>query len=45
LDDLLGLVAAFLVDFLADFFVDLLDFFDLLEDLERFDALAMNDFE
>jgi hypothetical protein len=43
--DLLGL----LVDFLADFFVDLLDFFDLLdsvdllEDLERADALAMND--
>jgi hypothetical protein len=31
-----------LVDFLADFFVDLLDFFDLLEDLERADALAMN---
>jgi hypothetical protein len=41
LDDLLGLVVAFL----ADFFVDLLDFFDLLEDLERADALAMNDFE
>jgi len=41
LDDLLAL----LVDFLADFFVVLLDFFDLLEDLERFDALAMNDFE
>jgi len=39
--DLLGL----LVDFLADFFVDLFDFFDLLEDLERADALAMNDFE
>jgi hypothetical protein len=36
---------ALLVDFLADFFVVLLDFFDLLEDLERFDALAMNDFE
>jgi hypothetical protein len=34
-----------LVDFLADFFVDLLDFFDLLDDLERADALAMNDFE
>jgi len=33
------------VDFFADFFVDLLDFFDLLEDLERADALAMNDFE
>ena len=31
-----------LVDFLADFFVDLLDFFDLLEDLERADALAMD---
>jgi hypothetical protein len=45
LDDLLGLLVDFLVDFLADFFVDLLDFFDLLEDLERFDALAMNDFE
>jgi len=30
-----------LVDFLADFFDDLLDFFDLLEDLERADALAM----
>jgi hypothetical protein len=41
LDDLLGLVVAFL----ADFFVDLLDFFDLLEDLERADALAMNDVE
>jgi hypothetical protein len=39
--DLLGL----LVDFLADFFVDLLDFFDLLEDLERADALAMDDVE
>lgn len=39
--DLLGLVVAFL----ADFFVDLLDFFDLLEDLDRADALAMNDFE
>jgi hypothetical protein len=38
---LLGL----LVDFLADFFVDLLDFFDLLEDLERADALAMDDVE
>jgi hypothetical protein len=34
-----------LVDFLADFFVDLLDFLDLLEDLERADALAINDFE
>jgi hypothetical protein len=34
-----------LVDFFAGFFVDLLDFFDLLEDLERVDALAMNDFE
>jgi hypothetical protein len=33
---------ALLVDFLAAFFVDLLDFFDLLEDLERADALAMN---
>jgi hypothetical protein len=41
LDDLFGLVAAFL----ADFFVDLLDFFDLLEDLERADAFAMNDVE
>jgi hypothetical protein len=39
--DLLDLPVAFL----ADFFVDLLDFFDLLEDLERADALAMSDFE
>jgi hypothetical protein len=49
LADLLGLLVDFLadffVDFLADFFADLRDFFDLLEDLERFDALAMNDFE
>jgi hypothetical protein len=37
---LLDLLAAFL----TGFFVDLLDFFDLLEDLERADALAMNDF-
>ena len=39
--DLLDLLAAFL----AGFFVDLLDFFDLLEDFERADALAMIDFE
>ena len=50
--DLLDLLVAFRVDFFADlkreaasgrrdFFVDLLDFFDLLEDLERADALAM----
>jgi len=47
--DLLGLLVDFLadffIDFLADFFVDLRDFFDLLEDLERADALAMNDFD
>jgi hypothetical protein len=30
-----------LVVFRAAFFVDLLDFFDLLEDLERVDVLAM----
>ena len=40
--DLLDLLVAFRVDFFADFFVDLLDFFDLLEDLERVDVLAMN---
>jgi hypothetical protein len=34
-----------LAAFLADFFVDLLDFFDLLDDLERADALAMDDFD
>jgi hypothetical protein len=39
--DLLDLLVAVRVDFFADFFVDLLDFFDLLEDLERADALAM----
>jgi len=39
--DLLDLLVAFRVDFFADFFVDLFDFFDLLEDLERADALAM----
>jgi hypothetical protein len=39
--DLLDLLVAFRVDFFADFFGDLLDFFDLLEDLERADALAM----
>ena len=39
--DLLDLLVAFRVDFFADFFADLLDFFDLLEDLERADALAM----
>jgi hypothetical protein len=33
--------ADFLADFLPDFFVDLLDFFDLLEDFER-DVLAMD---
>jgi hypothetical protein len=31
-----------LADFLAVFFVDFLDFFDLLEDFERADVLAMN---
>jgi hypothetical protein len=31
-----------LVDFLAVFFVDFLDFFDLLEDFERADVLAMD---
>jgi hypothetical protein len=39
---LLDLLVDFRADFLADFFVDLLDFFDLLEDLERADVLAMN---
>jgi hypothetical protein len=39
--DLLDLPVAFL----ADFFVDLLDFFDLLDGLERADAFAMNDFK
>jgi hypothetical protein len=43
--DLLELLVAFradlFADFFADFFADLLDFFDLLEDLERADALAM----
>jgi hypothetical protein len=38
---LLDLLAALL----AGFLVDLLDFFCLLEDLERADALGMNDFE
>jgi hypothetical protein len=38
---LLDLLVAFRADLFADFFVDLLDFFDLLEDLERADALAM----
>ena len=40
--DLLDLLVAFRVDFFPDFFVDLLDFFDFLEDLERADVLAMN---
>ena len=39
---MLDLLGDFLPDFLADFFVDLLDFFDLLEDLERADVLAMD---
>jgi len=38
---LLGLLTDFPADFLVDFLVDFLDFFDLLEDLERADALAM----
>jgi hypothetical protein len=36
---LLGLLTDFPADFLVDFLVD---FLDLLEDLERADALAMN---
>jgi hypothetical protein len=42
--DLLGLLVDFLADFFADLldFLDLLDFFDLLEDLERADVFAMN---
>ena len=42
--DLVDVLVAFLADFLADFFVDLLDFFDLLEDFERADVLAMDHF-
>jgi len=42
LDLLAAFLADFFVDFLADFFVDLRHFFDLLEDLERADVLAMN---
>jgi len=34
-----------LVVFLGDFLADLLDFFDLRDDLERADALAMSDFD
>jgi hypothetical protein len=34
-----------LAAFLPAFFGDLLDFFDLLDDLEREDALAINDFD
>jgi len=39
---LLDLLGDFLPDFLADFFVDLLDFFDLLEDFERAYVLSMD---
>ena len=45
LSSLLDLLAVFLTAFFGDFFVDLLAFFDLLEDLERADALAINEFE
>lgn len=41
---LLDLLVDFRVDFRAVFFVDLPDFFDLLEDLERADVLAMDHF-
>jgi len=41
---LLGLLD-FLAAFLPDFFVDFFDAFDLLDDLERVDALAMDDFD
>jgi hypothetical protein len=41
----LDLLVVFRTGFFADFFADLLDFFDLLEDLERADALAMSDFD
>jgi hypothetical protein len=40
---LLDLLVDFLADFLTDFFVDLL-FFDLLEDFECADVLAMDHF-
>ena len=40
--DLLDLLVDFFADRFTDFFVDLLDFFDLLEDLERADVLAMD---
>jgi hypothetical protein len=39
---LLDLLVDFLADFLTDFLADLLDFFDLLEDFERADVLAMD---
>jgi len=39
---LLDLLVDFFADRFTDFFVDLLDFFDLLEDLERADVLAMD---
>jgi hypothetical protein len=39
------LLANFLADLRGDFFTDLADFFDLLEDLERVDAFAMIEFE
>ena len=42
---LLDLLVVFRIGLFADFLADLLDFFDLFEDLERADALAMSDFD